>query len=77
MSSAAKVEVGVIYMNAQDAVSMCQQCLELLGHPQPATPIKTNNFTAAGYANNSIKQKKSRAFDVRKNAQSCIIQQVL
>jgi hypothetical protein len=36
-----------------------------MGHPQPPTPIETDNNTAAGIANDSIKQKRSKAMDMR------------
>jgi len=36
-----------------------------MGHPQPATPIKTNNSTASGISNNTMKQQRSCAMDMR------------
>ena len=39
-----------------------------LGHPQLATPIRTNNSTALGIMNGSIKQRRSKgskAIDIR------------
>jgi predicted transposase YdaD len=39
--------------------------LEELGHPQPATPMVTDNSTAAGIANDTVKQKRSKAIDMR------------
>jgi hypothetical protein len=42
MASAAEAEVGALYMNAQEALSI-RQCLIELGHPQPPTPMKTYN----------------------------------
>ena len=51
-------------MNAQEALPI-RQCLINLGHPQPPTPIKTDNSTANGYVNGTIKQKMSKAFDMR------------
>ena len=41
MQSAAEAECGGLYMNAKEAVRI-QITLEELGHPQPATPIRTN-----------------------------------
>ena len=64
MASAAEAELGALYTNAQEALPM-RQCLEELGHKQPATPIKTDNSTAQGIANNTIKQKRSEAMDMR------------
>ena len=64
MGSAAEAEVAAIHENAQEAIPICQ-CLEDMGHPQPAARIRTDNATAKGFANNSIKQKHSRTFDRR------------
>jgi hypothetical protein len=36
-----------------------------LGHPQPPTPIQTDNSTAAGIATDSVKQKRSKAMDMQ------------
>jgi ribosomal protein L11 methyltransferase len=40
-------------------------CLEAMGFPQPATPIKTDNAAAQGILNNTMKQKRSKAINVR------------
>jgi hypothetical protein len=64
MSSAAEAEVAALFMNAQEMAPM-RQCLKDLGHPQPATPIKTDNSTATGIINNTIKQKRSKSIDMR------------
>jgi len=39
--------------------------LEELGHKQPPTPIVTDNLTAKGIANDDIRQKRSKAIDMR------------
>ena len=36
-----------------------------MGHPQPATPIQTDNSNATGIANGTVKQQKSKAMDMR------------
>ena len=64
MSSAAEAEIGALFMNAQEAIPI-RQCLIDLGHPQPPTPIKTDNSTANGYVNGTIKQKMSKSWDMR------------
>jgi hypothetical protein len=33
-------------------------------HPQPPTPLKTDNTTAMGYSNYTIKQRRTRAMDM-------------
>ena len=64
MGSAAEAEVGALYMNAQLAAPM-RTTLEELGHPQPATPMKTDNTTASGIINGTVKQQRSKAIDMR------------
>ena len=64
MASAAEAEVGGLYMNAQE-LSPMRTTLEELNHPQPPTPIRTDNSTADGIMNKTIKQKQSKAMDKR------------
>jgi hypothetical protein len=64
MASAAEAELGALYMNATEAVAI-RNCLETMGFRQPATPLKTDNSTANGILNNTMKQKRSKAIDVR------------
>ena len=64
MASAAEAEVGALFMNAQEAVAI-RTCLEELGYPQPSTPLKTDNSTAKGIITGTIKQKRSKAIDMR------------
>ena len=64
MASAAEAEVAALYLNAQEALSTRQCCIEL-GHPQPPTPLKTDNSTAKGILTGTIKQKRSKAIDMR------------
>jgi len=35
-----------------------------MGHPQPPTPLQTDNTTAVGIANDTIKQQYSKALDM-------------
>ena len=51
-------------MNAQE-LSPMRTTLEELNHPQPPTPLKTDNSTADGIMNKTIKQKQSKAMDKR------------
>ena len=64
MASAAEAELAALFMNAQEAVAL-RNCLEAMGHTQPPTPLKTDNNTANGIINNTMKQKRSKAIDVR------------
>jgi hypothetical protein len=36
-----------------------------VGHHQPATPLRTDNSTLFGILNETIKQKRSKAMDMR------------
>ncbi len=56
VSSAAEAELGGLFYNGKD-VCPIRRCLEELGHPQPPTPLKTDNTTAEGIANDTVKQK--------------------
>ena len=64
MGSAAEANIRAAYINGQESVPILALLLEL-GHPQPAAPIQVNNSTAKGFANNTIKQKRSKAIDMR------------
>ena len=59
-----KLEVGALFINGQDAIPLRNTLIEL-GHPQPPTPIQTHNSTNTGFATNTIKQKRSKAMDMR------------
>jgi hypothetical protein len=63
MSSAAEAELGALFINAKTAVSM-RRTLEELGHPQPRTPIQTNNAAAHALLTNKILPKALKAMDM-------------
>ena len=64
MASAVEPEIGSVFHSAQDAIPL-RNALEDLGHPQPPTPIQTDNSTAAGFLNDNIKQKRTKTIDMR------------
>ena len=64
MGSAAKADIGAAYINGQEDVTIHTMILTL-GHPQPATPIQVDKSTADGFAKDTIKQKRSKAIDMR------------
>jgi hypothetical protein len=70
MSSAAEAELGALFINAKTAVSM-RQTLEEMGHPQPRTPIQTDNSTAHALLTNRILPKALKAMDMRFNWLRC------
>jgi hypothetical protein len=64
VASAAEAELAGLFHNGQDALPLIH-ALKEIGHPQPATPIQTDNSTAAGLANDTVKQKRSKAMEMR------------
>jgi hypothetical protein len=64
MASATEAEFGALFHNARDAVPLRTTLVEM-GHPQPATPIQTENACAAGIYNETVKQSRSKAINMR------------
>ena len=64
VASAEGAETAGLFHNCQTAV-MIRNMLFALGHIQPPTPAKTDNSTAASFVNNTLKKKRSKAWDVR------------
>jgi hypothetical protein len=63
VASAAESEVGACFQNAQIGAHL-RGTLTELGHQQPAKPLRTDNSTAFGILNETIKQKSSTAMDM-------------
>jgi hypothetical protein len=61
---AAEAEPGALFHNGKEACSI-RTTLEETGHPQPPTATGTDDSAAAGIANCSIKQNRSKAVDMR------------
>jgi hypothetical protein len=64
VASAAESEIGACFQNSQSGAPLIVTLTEL-GHIQPPTPLRTDNSTAFGILNETIKQKKSKATDMR------------
>ena len=64
VSSAAEAETAGVFHNAQTALPI-RVILQALDHPQPPTPIKTDNSTANGFIHDNIHQKRSKSWDMR------------
>ena len=64
VSSAAEAEFGALFHNCKEAIPL-RTCLEEMDHPQPPTPVQVDNSTAVGLANTTVKQRQSRAIDMR------------
>jgi hypothetical protein len=63
IASAAEAEVASLFLNVQAAIPL-RATLEELGYAQPPTLIQTDSSTAACFANNTLKQKRSKAMDM-------------
>jgi hypothetical protein len=64
VASAAESEVGACFHNAQSGAPL-RVTLTELGHTQTPTPLRIDNSTAFGILNETIKQKRSKAMDMR------------
>ena len=64
VSSAAEAELAALFMVGKQCIPLRQALIEL-GHPQPPTPLITDNETAANLSNNNLKQKHSKSMDMR------------
>jgi hypothetical protein len=62
--SAAEAEIGALYLNAKEGIYLRQILFEM-EHPQPPTPIQTDNTTPEGVINNKIQPKQTKAVDMR------------
>ena len=70
MSSAAEAELGALFINFKLAVPE-RKTLEELGHPQPKTPMQTDNSTANGLLNNKITPKATKIIDMKFHWMRC------
>ena len=64
MGSAAEAEIGDGYINVRELLPIRTSAIDM-GHPQHPTPLQVHNSTAVGFANKTIKQKMSKAIDMR------------
>jgi hypothetical protein len=64
VASAMEVELGALFHNARDGIPL-RTTLIKMGHDQAATPIQTDNACAAGIANETVKQRRSKAIDIK------------
>ena len=55
VASSAEAEVAGVFHNAQVAIPI-RYIVTAIGHPQPPTPIKTDNRPVVPFANNNITQ---------------------
>ena len=62
--SAAEVEICGFLHNAQISIPI-RFILNVLGHPQPPTPIKTDNSTIPYFIYDNINLKKAKSWDMK------------
>jgi len=63
MTSAAE-EIAALFKNGKPA-TIIRNTLEDMGYPQPLTPIDSDNSTAVGILNETIRQKRLQTMDMR------------
>ena len=64
MLSATEAELAALYIMAREAVYI-SIILEEMRHPQPPTPLQTDNSMADGVVNGKITPKRTKAMDMR------------
>ena len=66
VSSAGEAEYGGQYVSGRDGEEI-RMILSDMGYPQGTTPMQGDNSCAVGVANDSVKIKRAKAFDMRFN----------
>ena len=59
VASAAEAETGGLFLNGQEIVNL-RYILTSLNHPQPPTPLKTDNTTSTGFVHANIRMKNQK-----------------
>ena len=70
MGSAGETEVASLYYNCKNAITL-RRALTEMGHPQPPTPVITDNSTAEGLINKAMTPKRAKTYDQRMNWLKC------
>ena len=65
VASSAEAETAGLFHNCQTAIPLRYYLLQAIGHPQLATPVKTDNTSALAFVRNNITQKRSKSLDMR------------
>ena len=64
MTSAVDAEIGALYINTRHAIPT-RNILQDMGHPQPPTPMLTDNTTALGFVTNNLQPKTTKSTDMQ------------
>jgi hypothetical protein len=59
-----EAEVAGTFVNAKEGLNV-GKILHSMGHPQPRTPLLTENLNTFGIMSEKIKQQRSKAIDMR------------
>ena len=70
LSSASEAETAAIFYNCKAALPL-RVSLEEMGHPQPKTPVTTDNTTAVGLIQRTMIPKAAKSNDMRFNWSKC------
>jgi hypothetical protein len=65
LPSATEAKLGALFVNAQDDCVLRNTLIIAMGWPQPTTPVQTDNSCAEGIINDTVKQRHSKAIDMR------------
>ena len=60
MSSAADAEIGALFVNSRLEIPARTMLIEM-GHPQPPTPMQTDNTTALGFVTKNLQPKQTKS----------------
>ena len=63
MTSAADAEIGALFANTRLAIPI-RNLLAEMGHPQPPTPVQTDNTTALGFVTKNLNPKATKSTDM-------------
>jgi len=70
MSSASEAETAALFYNCKTA-TLLRVTLQEMGHPQPKTPVTTDNSTEQGLVNKTIVPNAEKSYDMRFNYLKC------
>ena len=66
VASAAEAELGSLFFNGKEGISLRTTLIELDHHQlKTGTPLKTDNTKSDGIVHNNVRQRKSRAMNMR------------
>ena len=63
MPSAAAAEIGALFINTRLAIPT-RRLLAEMGHPQPPTPVQTDNTTAHSFVTKNLNPKATKSLDM-------------